>query len=310
MVKTKVAIIFSPSEKTPNNENVDIEQVELICKILNENGFVAESSIYNPFNLALFLDQFKPSLIFNLSYGFVDDSLQIYEDQPTSTERLESFGIPMIGSSASVQEICQNKSISSNYLRSKGIDTPEEIAVNNLSRNIDYIVKKPKKGANHKKISLLHRNELDKFNFIESAANEYIFESYCHGPEFSVAVVQINGALNSFSPLEVVFDIPSNVPRVKNWGETPWKTKIHPYDLYGLGDIAKRAFVILNMQHYARFDFRVTDKGPILLETNSLPNIHPVKSYLPQICNFNGVSYSSLIVSLVSAGLNSGIKHT
>ena len=67
-------------------------------------------------------------------------------------------------------------------------------------------------------MSLIHRNELDKFNSILSDSTEYIYESYCHGQEFSVAVIEIKGGLNSFSPLEVVFDIPSNVPRVKKWG--------------------------------------------------------------------------------------------
>ena len=205
MLKVRVAVIFSPSEKTPNNENIDIEQVELICKILNQNDFEAKSSIYNPVTLPLFIDQFKPNVIFNLTYGFVDESLQIYEDQPISAERLESFGIPIIGSSASVQEICQNKSLANNYLKSKGINTPKEVILNNLNTNIDYIVKKPKKGANHKNVSLIHRNELDKFNSILSDSNEYIYESYCHGQEFSVAVIEIKGGLNSFSPLEVVF---------------------------------------------------------------------------------------------------------
>lgn len=56
MIKARVAIIFSPSEKTPNNENIDVEQVELICKILNENYFEAKSSAYNPIILPLFID--------------------------------------------------------------------------------------------------------------------------------------------------------------------------------------------------------------------------------------------------------------
>jgi len=304
MLEIRVAVIFSPSEKTPNNENVDIEQIELICKILNENGFEAKSAIYNPITLPLFIDQFKPNVIFNLTYGFVDETLQIYEDQPLSTKRLESFGIPMVGSSALVQEICQDKSIANNYLKSKGIDTPQEVALNNLSGNIDYIIKKPKKGANHKNISLIHRNELDKFNFIGSDTIEYIYESYCEGKEFSVAIVEINGGLNSFSPLEIVFDTSANHPPIKKGNKRTWKTLMHQDDTYGLGAIAKKAFVVLNMQHYARFDFRVTQGGPILLETNSLPNIHPVKSYLPQICNFNGLSYSSLILCLVKAALH------
>jgi D-alanine-D-alanine ligase-like ATP-grasp enzyme len=303
----KVAVIFSPSEKTPNNENVDIEQVELICQILNENNFEAKSTIYNPVTLPLFIDEFKPNVIFNLTYGFVDESLQIYEDQPLSTKRIESYGIPMVGSSALVQEICQNKSIANNYLKSKGINTPKEVAIGNLSENIDYIIKKPKKGANHKNVSLIHINELDKFNFIGSDTIEYIYESYCDGKEFSVAVVEINGELNSFSPLEIVFDISSNNPPIKKGNKSTWKTLMHQDDSYNLGAIAKKAFAILNMQHYARFDFRVTQEGPILLETNSLPNIHPIKSYLPQICNFNGFSYSSLILCLVKAGLNHGL---
>ena len=54
-------------------------------------------------------------------------------------------------------------------------------------------------------MSLIHRNELDKFNSILSDSTEYIYESYCHGQEFSVAVIEIKGGLNSFFPLEVVF---------------------------------------------------------------------------------------------------------
>lgn len=81
------------------------------------------------------------SLLCYLIYGSVDDSLHIYEDQPASDKWLESFGIPMIGSSASVREIYQNKSIANNFLKSKGINTPEEVTLDNIDINIDYIVK-------------------------------------------------------------------------------------------------------------------------------------------------------------------------
>ena len=57
------------------------------------------------------------------------------------------------------------------------------------------------------------------------------------------------------------------------------------------------------MRHYARIDLRVGPEGPVVLDVNSLPNLHPERSFLPLAAARAGVGFAALIERLAASAL-------
>lgn len=305
--RKRVAILFTPPHRTPHKEFITYDQVDSTCRILNANGFDAKWYLFDPTHLDRIVRGFVPDVIFNLTYGYVDKEQQVSLSQASCAARLESYGVPVVGSTAAVQEICQDKRLTSQILETHRLSTPGPPEPLFESNGAEYLIRKPRRGACHRNVRLVHRDELPQGRFIAGAdsaeSGSLIYENYCHGREFTVAVLERAGRLLSLPPLEVAFDLPERQPRIKTWQYWPWRRVIHDSDEFGLCEVSKRAFSALRMKHYARFDFKVVQDGPVLLDANSLPNMHPTRSFLPAICSYAGMGYAALILCLVNAAL-------
>ena len=63
--------------------------------------------------------------------------------------------------------------------------------------------------------------------------------------------------------------------------------------------LAIETYRALDCTGLARVDFFVTDAGPVLNETNTMPGFTPISMY-PQMFLADGVSYADLLTTLVS----------
>lgn len=293
-----VLIIYTPKSQTPYNETISNSVLEIIRKIICSLGYSTLIEEYSPQSIQAVVKKFKPNLIFNMAYGYVCSSKELVEDQSDITMCLETLCENILGSPASIQKIVQDKLLCSKYLLQHGFLVPLSIDVNNDKYNNNDVVIKPRFGACHRGIHLVKLTSLIKNNIDENT----LIQEYISGPEFTVSILEINDRVIVLPPLKIIFDMNEDKPllgiNTKGVG-----CAIDTKDSYGLCDLAKKIFLKFKMRDYARIDFRISERGPVCLDINALPNMDPERSFLPITARLAGIGYEKLIQDIVNSAL-------
>jgi D-alanine-D-alanine ligase len=67
-------------------------------------------------------------------------------------------------------------------------------------------------------------------------------------------------------------------------------------------EMAKAAHRVLRLDGYSRSDFILTDQGPVILETNTIPGMTQT-SLLPQAAAQAGMSFADLVERLIELAI-------
>ena len=292
-------MLYTPPALTPYRERVSKEELARIAAGLQAGRWTAEVHQYHPRTLARTLLERRPRLVFNLAYGYVA-AKGVHQTQAEVTARLEALDAHLVGSSAAAQRGAQDKLACAEVLRPHGIRSPELIRLNRPGRMPDVAVVKPRFGACHRGVHLVHpRADREKLLRLRT---DLLLQEYVEGPEYTVGVVELAGQPTSLPVLRIRF-ADARRPQVMVAGHAIWHIEVDSRDQYGLGALAVRCFRILRLRDYARFDFRVDRRGPVLLDANALPNLEPTSSYLPLAARAAGVGYEELVNLLAESAM-------
>jgi D-alanine-D-alanine ligase len=301
VILVRTLVLYSPQNVTPNGESVRPPQLRSMKAALeSEPNETCLVRTYDPSTVSRLMSAHKPDLVFNLVYGYVSGRYQ--EAQPDSAARLETFGVPIAGSSAAAQRYAQDKRLTAAVLARSGLTAPREISPRFLSTRTTGVIK-PRFGALHNNVEVV-RSPHEFRRLRDQIDEECILQEYVHGAEFTVAVLEIRNRLIALPAIEVRFDSRSaRMAHVMNWKEFRWKNVIRDDVTDLVRNTVFRAFLALGLRHYARFDLRVNPAGIVILDANALPNLDPERSMLPKAAAAAGISYERLIRIIASSAI-------
>lgn len=278
----RIVVSYVPFERTPNEEFISEEVVEQVATSLRSLADEVVLWEYEPESVS----SVNAFVVFNLVYGYLGLDGNS-ETQPESAERMEQSGLQLVGSSSISQRLAQDKVACARVLRNHGVDAPVTLE-HQQSLAKEFLIAKPRFGACHRGIRLVRPDEE-----IELAEDEML-QKFIVGREFTVGVLERNMRPEAFAPFEIKFEDCDPYDAILGH-RIPSGYESDSQDRFGLREIAESAFSILQMRDYARFDFKVGEEGPRLIDANALPNLHPTGSFFPRIASQAGVPYEDLV---------------
>ena len=288
----RVAFLYTESELTPWKENVNEETLLFLCD--NAPAGVVPSIItFDGFSEALLQTLKNFDLVFNLCYGFMDAG------QVEVADWLSANGILHTASAPDAMRLAQDKALLPEICSHLGLHTPEILPVVEALADEELYLRKPRFGSCHRDIEI-ENGAWFKAKY-SGAAPDFLLQPYIRGREFSVAVVpQCTGIVfESLPPVEIY---PENGEDIYTAGKAFGKTnrQFYPDITKELEIDLKRAAWALHhtmkLSGMSRTDFRVDADGiAYVLDVNALPNLDPVRSLMPAICQHAGIPIEELI---------------
>jgi hypothetical protein len=163
---------------------------------------------------------------------------------------------------------------------------------------VPVAVRKPRFGAFHRGVSLARR--ADRASAAPLRPDE-LLQAYLDGPEYTVSVLADPATERpaALHPLRLVFPGETPGPRIVTHDTDDWRWVLTDERLPWLEAAAVTCFRTLGLSDYARFDFRVVEGEPVLMDANSLPGLHPASGLFPLSAWGSGISYHQLVWRLV-----------
>lgn len=283
-------ILYTPAHESPFREHVSEAQLGAMSGALAADRWDVHVEIYAPDRVGRLLDEIQPSLVFNLAYGYRGPDGAVLELQPDTASRLEGLGARCVGAGAGAQRIAQDKVLTSEAARRGGVETPRRLRPGGAAPRL--VIRKPRFGACHREVEVIEGCTIPPWDEAEQVVEEYI-----EGEEFTVGVLQLGGAVTALPPMRLVFQVRGE-PHTADFARFPWTGQIVSNDDHRLRVLALRCFRALELRDYARFDFRIGRRGPVLLDANALPNLDPVRSIFPELARAQGLAHDDLVRAL------------
>ena len=268
-----------------------------------------------------------PDIIFNLA--------DVFNQRPELDKNiagvLELLDIPYTGASPSSLFICGNKALTKKILTFHKIKVPHFYAFYRGHRvwlpkklRLPLVVKPLREEASRglSQASIIDTQEalVERVKFIhENLKRDAIVEEYIDGREFYVSVLG-NKRVRVLPFRELRFgEYCEDEPRIatykakwdydyrEKWGIKNVFAGRLPNGLSEkIEEVCKRAYRVLNMRCYARFDIRVNpDSKFYILEANANPCLDQ-DDELGQSAEKGGIPYNKLIQKLITLGFNRG----
>jgi D-alanine-D-alanine ligase len=299
-VPEKILILHVRREQTPNYEFISDQQISLMSKALSSHGWCCSEAKYHPTSVAQTLAQQCPDIVFNLVYGFSDGRAVAPERQDESARQIEQAGVMMVGSDATALALALDKKAIGSYLARFGVRTPRILEPSCLG-NGEIAVTKPRFGGCHRGVKVIRGAE-QAMNYLQGVAEEFVFQEYVVGREFTVSVIEKEHQLSALPPIEVIFErMTENKACIMAWNDFKFDFSVADQDSFHLREFALCVFEKLKFRDYGRFDIRVDVDGPVLLDANALPNLDPKMSLLPMSARAAGIQYDELIALLADS---------
>lgn len=302
----KAVVLFDLSTTPPENHDYsDLlddsawESERAVAKALETLGYepVMMGIFDDIYKLVLDLKALQPAVVFNMAEAF--NKKRHLEPQIAAV--LELLSIPYTGNDSLALSLCQDKNLCKKILAHHRIRVPKWLVspakrpLKKISRFRFPAFVKPASEEGSEGISLhsLVSNETDCLSRIAYLHEKYncdvIIEEFISGREFYVGVLGLKRP--EILPVrELCFnEFPDDAPKFatfkakwdddyrKKWGiRNEFARHLSESQMNSIHDICKRAFDILQLSGFARFDFRVAETGEIvLLEVNPNPSLGP-----------------------------------
>src|SRR6266852_5126458 len=213
----------------------------------------------------------------------------------------EMRGIPFTGSGSASSHLAFDKMAAKRFAAIAGVTAPEGIALEDIDAAFaEYgklIAKPAKDGSSY---GLIFVNAQQDLVAVRDAAKteEYLIEPFVSGIEATCGVLeQSDGTIFSLPPIEIVpgegaFDYAAKYLLKSTQEICPGR--FSPEIAAEIMDQAIRAHRALSCTGYSRTDFIVSAKGPIYLETNTLPGLTAASLY-PKALNAQGIDFADFL---------------
>jgi D-alanine-D-alanine ligase len=213
----------------------------------------------------------------------------------------ELRGVPYTGSGSTSSHLAFDKVSAKRFAAIAGVKTTSGIALENidaaLAEHGRLIAKPTHDGSSYGLIFVNARQDLVA---VRNAAKTeaYLIEPYISGVEATCGVLeQSDGKVFSLPPIEIVpgegnFDYTAKYLLKSTQEICPGR--FAPDITAALMDQALRAHKALSCSGYSRTDFIVSDKGPVYLETNTLPGLTKASLY-PKALKAQGIEFADFL---------------
>jgi D-alanine-D-alanine ligase len=213
----------------------------------------------------------------------------------------EMRGIPFTGSGSASSHLAFDKVAAKRFAAIAGVKSPAGIALEDIEAAFaEYgrlIAKPARDGSSY---GLIFVNAKQDLIAVRNAAKteEYLIEPFIAGVEATCGVVeQSDGSVFSLPPIEIVpaeggFDYTAKYLLKSTQEICPGRFSAEISAQ--LMDQALRAHRALSCSGYSRTDFIVSAKGPIYLETNTLPGLTKASLY-PKALKAQGIEFSDFL---------------
>lgn len=233
---------------------------------------------------------------------------------------LDAYGIPYTFSDSAILALALNKALTKRVIRDLGIPTPDFAVVEN-EEDVDRLnmsfplFAKPVAEGTSKGVGAasLIENEGDlkrvcgellmKFN------QPVLVEEFLPGREFTVGIIGTGRSARVLGAIEVLIrddsdDAIYSFDNKEHFEERVEYRKADDQLLGECGRLALKAWQGLGCRDCGRMDFRMDAAGRLaFLEVNPLAGLNPIRSDLPFICKFYGISYQELIGMIMDSAM-------
>jgi D-alanine-D-alanine ligase len=338
MSKQRIAVIIHkdliPPDPLPKDANPEAElwltEYDVISTLKKMGHDVKVVGILDELNpIRKVLGQFKPHVIFNL--------LEEFDGQALFDQHVVSYFELMRGAYTGCNPrgltLARDKSIAKKILTYHKIRTPKFYVFPKnrkvrIPKQIQYplIVKclyeEASLGIAQASVVTSDEKLKERVEFIqEKYAADAIAERFIPGREVYVGVMG-NYKLQTFHPWILHFDKVENSDKQFYTSKAKFNLKyrdekgirtakadLKPELVKELQSISRRAFKALELNGYARMDFRITEDNEIyLLEANPNPDIAREDDFAESAKHF-GYSYEELLGKLISLGKSWASRH-
>ena len=277
---------------------VSIKSAENIARLV---GNFSDIKIFNfPEDWSLFLENKKLyNLVIPVIHGQGGEDGKIQED-------LDSFNIPYLFSKPQVHRDCFNKQRTKTLVSDLGISVPLSFS---LKKEVTFpMVAKPNSDGSSNNLFLIENKQSLK----DIPKNEeWIYEQYLDGREFTVGVIENRQGIQVLPIMEVLKTKPLFEYEDK-YSEASDDIEVFPtlsLDLKNkLVEMAKKVHVNLKIRHLSRVDIILgKDQKPYFIEVNTIPGCTD-KSFITKMIKEAGINFSQLLHSWCYDVLNNESK--
>jgi D-alanine-D-alanine ligase len=213
----------------------------------------------------------------------------------------ELRGIAYTGSDSTSSHLAFDKVSAKRFATIAGVNTTGGIPLEQIETAFDeygrLIAKPTHDGSSY---GLIFVNAKQDLVAVRNAAKteSYLIEPYIAGIEATCGVLeQSNGEVFSLPPIEIVpaagnFDYTAKYLLKSTQEICPGR--FSPEVTAAIMEQALRAHKALSCFGYSRTDFIVSDKGPVYLETNTLPGLTRASLY-PKALKANGIEFADFL---------------
>ena len=200
----------------------------------------------------------------------------------------ELRGVAFTGSGSASSNLAFDKVAAKRFAAIAGVHSPSGIALADIEAALaEYgklIAKPARDGSSY---GLIFVNSKQDIVAVRNAARteEYVIEPFIAGTEATCGVLErTDGSLIALPPIEIIpaeggagFDYRAKYLAKATQEICPGR--FAPEISAAIMDMALRAHLALSCTGYSRTDFIVSDKGPVYLETNTLPGLTKASLY-------------------------------
>jgi D-alanine-D-alanine ligase len=213
----------------------------------------------------------------------------------------EIRGIAFTGSGSASSHLAFDKVAAKRFAAIAGVKAPAGIALEDIdaafAEHGRLIAKPARDGSSY---GLIFVNAGQDLVAVRNAARheDYLIEPYIAGVEATCGVLeQSDGSIFSLPPIEIVpgegaFDYTAKYLLKSTQEICPGR--FSPEITAQLQDRALKAHQALSCSGYSRTDFIVSAKGPIYLETNTLPGLTAASLY-PKALKAQGIGFADFL---------------
>ena len=216
-------------------------------------------------------------------------------------EMCEMRGIPFTGSGSASSNLAFDKVAAKRFVEIAGVVAPKGVALEEIETALaEYgklIAKPTRDGSSYGLIFVNARQDLVAVRNA-AATEDYLIEPLIPGVEATCGVLErSDGSVISLPPVEIVpgegtFDYTAKYLLKSTQEICPGR--FSPEISAAIMDQALKAHCALSCSGYSRTDFIVSDKGPIYLETNTLPGLTKASLY-PKALKAQGIDFADFL---------------
>ncbi len=215
----------------------------------------------------------------------------------------EMRGIPFTGSGSASSHLAFDKVAAKRFAAIAGVRAPAGVALEDaeaaLAKYGKLIAKPARDGSSY---GLIFVNSSQDLIAVRRAAKteDYLIEPFISGAEATCGVLeQLDGSLTALPPVEIIpaeggFGFDYRAKYLAKATQEICPGRFAPEINAQLRDQALRAHKALSCSGYSRTDFIVSERGPIYLETNTLPGLTKASLY-PKALKAQGIGFADFL---------------